>query len=266
MANIEVLVSDVLETFQMWRYWSYSAIIRLQQKHAMTSFKVLWEPTSTLFMASVLAIVWSMVLDIQNSYEYFLYLASGLLVWTLLSDLCRQGISSLRRNARNMTIRPLALGVYVAEDIALSFLSFMMSLPFILILVVFLGAGSMKGMAWLVIGLVLTLIAAFGFSLSFGIGAFFFGDLQQLVYAVMRLGFLVTPVIWEPERLGEYAHWVWLNPFFSFLDVCRRGILGQEMDYMSLSIASLIAIVLLLFGMVNLFFFNTTIRQRAFRF
>lgn len=217
-------------------------------------------------MATVLSIVWSKVLNVPSPKEYFLYLASGLLIWTLLSDLSRQGVASLRRNARNMTIRSLALSTYVAEDIAFCFMSFFMSLPFILLLVFTMGSAGVQGIAWLFVGLVLILVAAFGFSLSFGIGAFYLGDLQQLVYAVMRLGFLVTPVIWKPERLGEYADWVWINPFFGFLDVCRRGMLGQEMDYVSLSVATGVATLLLAVGLINLYLFSHGLRQRAFQY
>ena len=129
-----------------------------------------------------------------------------------------------------------------------------------------MGSLSVLGIAWLIVGLVLILLAAFGFSLSFGIGAFYMGDLQQLVYAVMRLGFLVTPIIWKPERLGEYANWIWINPFFGFLDVCRRGILGQDMDYMSLLVASSISLILLVAGLINLYLFSHGLRQRAFQY
>ena len=42
--------------------------------------------------------------------------------------------------------------------------------------------------------------------------------------------FLLTPVLWKPEMLGENVIWVYLNPFTYFVGILRNDITGMEFD------------------------------------
>ena len=41
---------------------------------------------------------------------------------------------------------------------------------------------------------------------------------------------LLTPVLWKPEMLGEYASLVYYNPFTYFIGIIRNDLIGLEFD------------------------------------
>jgi ABC-type polysaccharide/polyol phosphate export permease len=44
---------------------------------------------------------------------------------------------------------------------------------------------------------------------------------------IMRMMFLLTPVLWHPDRLPNRAALVDFNPFFYFLELIRTPLLGD---------------------------------------
>ena len=114
------------------------------------------------------------------------------------------------------------------------------------------------------VGLVLTSITALALCMTLGIVGYFFRDILQIIKAVMRLGFLITPIIWRPERLGEYEYLVWYNPFYSFIEFCRAPLMGQMPHTNSIIIVFSITAVLAILGLVVMSMSIHTVRLRAF--
>jgi len=80
----------------------------------------------------------------------------------------------------------------------------------------------------------------------------------------MRVAFLLTPIIWHVERLGEYQKYVYLNPFYNYLALCRDGLLKGGAGMIEIAVASGLSIVLLILGFIVLAKFKIKIRERAF--
>ena len=52
-----------------------------------------------------------------------------------------------------------------------------------------------------------------------------FRDVVQIVGALMQIAFFMTPVIWKPELLREWAVLMPLNPFYPLMEVVRAPLL-----------------------------------------
>ena len=57
-----------------------------------------------------------------------------------------------------------------------------------------------------------------------------FRDLGLLLSAIMSTGILLTPVLWDKERLGIYENYVYLNPFTSMVEVIRDPFMGTTVN------------------------------------
>jgi len=258
-------IKDIIMAFRLYRYWMFCAFIKLKLSHHKTSFSFFWEAVSVFFVSTVLSIVWTRVLEVESPLDYFFYVLTGLAIWSLLiSKLINKGVSSLSLRSKELqkSVRPVS--ILALEDITYSFLAFFSALPFVVAACVFFYGTNINFILLFVIGVVLTWLTAVGLCMTLGVLAFFVRDVLELVKAVMRLGFLVTPIIWRPSRLGEYEHLVWLNPFYSFVDICRAPLIGEWPHLNSLIIASCTSVVLLVLGFVTLAIFGNRIRVRAF--
>jgi len=154
--------------------------------------------------------------------------------------------------------------VLALEDITYSFLNYFTALPFILLLCMYEYGLDLISLLTLLLGLSLIWLTALGLCMTLGVLAFFFRDVLELVKAVMRLGFLVTPIIWVPSRLEGYEYLVWFNPFYSYIDLCRSALLGQTPHINSIFISLTLSVVLNLIGFVVLTSFGDNIRTKVF--
>jgi len=263
--SVKFAINDAAQSLALARFWLYSAFIKLQIEHKRTFFSMLWEPLTVFFVATTLSVVWSQILQIEDPAEYFFYILVGFSIWSLLiAKLVNRGMASLSNRSAELTVSARPILSLPLEDVAYSFLNFFTTAPFLLLLSFYYYGFSPVLIGVFFLGLLLTWITAMGLCLTLGVLAFFFRDIMQLIKAVMRLGFLVTPIIWKPERLGEYEAWVWLNPFYSFIDFCRAPLMGQMPHMKSVIIAVSLSVILSLLGFVVLSLAGNKIRQGVF--
>ena len=73
-----------------------------------------------------------------------------------------------------------------------------------------------------------------------------FRDLGLLLSAIMSTGILLTPILWDKERLGIYENYVYINPFTSMVEVIRDPFLGIPVN----PIAYLLLIIYFILGFI----------------
>ena len=263
--SIKVAINDLAQSARLTKYWLYSAFIRLQIEHKRTFLSVLWEPLTVFFVAAILSLVWSQILVVEDLFDYFFYILVGFSVWSLLiAKLINRAVASLSNRSFELTTSAKPICLLPLEEIAYSFLNFFTTAPFLLALSIYYYGFSFSAIGLFFLGLLLTWITALGLCLTLGVFAFFYRDVMQIIRAVMRLGFLVTPIIWKPERLGEYEKYVWFNPFYSYIDFCRAPLMGQAPHPNSVFIAFGLSISLILLGFIVLSMAGKGVRRRVF--
>jgi ABC-type polysaccharide/polyol phosphate export permease len=65
-----------------------------------------------------------------------------------------------------------------------------------------------------------------------------FRDIQPLINALIGVLFLVTPIIWRPEMLGDRKVIATMNPFTHYIAVIREPLLGNCPDTISLIVVA----------------------------
>ncbi len=70
-----------------------------------------------------------------------------------------------------------------------------------------------------------------------------FRDLNQVLAAVVSLGFLITPVIWTVDVLAERAYIATLNPITHLLELIRAPLLGSPPSMTAWYVAGALLIV-----------------------
>lgn len=213
---------NFIEGVRLWRYWSYRALVSYRIRFRGSRMGQLWPTLSLLTLILVIGSVWGVILGKQNLIEYFIYLACGYPIWTIISGTVEQGCRDV-----NVTIaggKPVITVIF--ERSVLAMLPFLYTLPIIVVAVVLYHQTTLPNL------LLFPLLSAIMVFWVFGLIAFLIAmistipDLKHVVLAVMRLAFLATPIIWEAERLGEYQKYIWLNPFYIPLESLRSSLIS----------------------------------------
>lgn len=253
-------------SIRLWRYTLYSALLKIKLRNANSKLGLLWEPISTFLVSAVLAVVWVKVLGVSDNEGYLMYVYFGMVVWAAIASSISNLCATLLKNSSKMVTKPVSMYSYIFEDMLLSFLPFLMSLPLIIVILFTVGSGvHLSNFPYLIFGIVNLLVAGFGFAISVGTLSFLVGDVRQLITSLMRLGFLITPVIWTADRLGSYEKYLILNPFYGYLHVIRQALIGGEVKLSYLLQSIVLTLVLVVVGFVMVASFSMKIQERALK-
>jgi ABC-type polysaccharide/polyol phosphate export permease len=69
-----------------------------------------------------------------------------------------------------------------------------------------------------------------------------FRDVPQIVVSVMQFAMFMTPVFWQPGRLGRAHAILVFNPFYHMLEAVRAPLLGVQPDAHTYSFLALMAV------------------------
>jgi len=261
------LVTEFRDISAIWKYIVYRAYIARKLAIRRSSFGFFFEPVMLLLSTFCIAIVWYKLFGKgaeQEFSDFFVYVLVSFCIWNLISSLVGGLTGSLVSRAKTITntTDPIMSGVLI--DLISHLIVFMFNIPVVLFVVFILTGVDFLGLLYLLYGIALILITGLGLGLILGIGCLFVGDLRAVVNSIMRVAFLLTPIVWHVERLGEYQPYIFLNPFYSYLAVCRDGILGGTVGTTELVMATCITILVLLLGLLTLACFKTKLRAKAF--
>jgi lipopolysaccharide transport system permease protein len=213
------------------RAWWFTATARTRERFARTILGSFWLGLSNMLSIAVLAVVYGTVFKVQDFNAYVVYLGTGLVTWNTIAAAVQSAPNLLRTNAgnlKNTNIHPI---FYSLEEWAFQAQTFFQSFGLIiLILSLFkhtlllhlLGAGLLP--------LVNLLLLIYWVPLLLCLLGAKYEDLFQLVPIVLQLMFLLSPILYKKEALGDLAWTANLNPFYRVLNHLRHALLEGEFE------------------------------------
>jgi lipopolysaccharide transport system permease protein len=161
---------------------------------------------------------------------YLPYLASGLIIWGLITAIVNDGTSAFIAAQSMIVHLPLPKVAYLVRVV---WRSLILSAHNILLLpIVIFIVGGETGWSILIwpVGLLVAVTALAGLALSLSVVASRFRDLPPIVSSVMTVAFYLSPVIWVKTPPGENvildAILDW-NPFYHLLQIARMPLIGE---------------------------------------
>jgi ABC-type polysaccharide/polyol phosphate export permease len=179
-------------------------------------------------MVLVFGILYGSLMDREIS-RHLPYVAAGLIVWILYSEILIQGCNALIRNGRLIQQMPLPYSVYVLRTTSQVFINFLHN-SIIIVAVFVIFPESFGASTWLIclLGLCLIIINGLTFSFIFSIVSLRFRDFPPVVSAVMRPMLFLTPIIWDASMFSDRAAFILINPFYHIIEIFRAPLLGQQ--------------------------------------
>jgi ABC-type polysaccharide/polyol phosphate export permease len=220
---------DLLRGISRRELWGRLGWLDVKRRYRRTTIGPFWTSiTLAIYVLSVGfvgAALWH-----QDIYEYLPFLASGMVVWMLVSSIAMESCSmfiagqALFRNIRfDYSILAYAL-------VWRNFLVLLHNLV-VYFLVVLVLKPSLLGPTILLalLGLALVIVNGVWVSLLLGLVCLRFRDVPPLVSSAIQISMLVTPLFWPADTLVGLKRIVFvdLNPLYHVLDVVRGPLMGR---------------------------------------
>ena len=202
-----------------YRYFVFSSIVNeFRTRFTRSLLGGFWMILHPLAQVAIYSVVLSAVLSsklpgIENRYAYAIYLMSGTLAWSLLSEVlgrCSNVFIDNGNLLKKMAFPKIALPIIVTGSALVSNV-----LVFVAIVIVFavLGHFPAPAVLWLPVLTLIALALAVGFGLTLGIINVVVRDVGQLITIVLQFWFWLTPVVYTATMLPvQYQDWLLMNP------------------------------------------------------
>jgi len=177
----------------------------------------------------MLAVVYGTVFRVSNFKEYTLYLGIGLATWNSIAASLTAAPYVFKNNSGKITNTPLHPVFYICEEWAFQTQSFAQSFGLIVLV---LGIIEPKILANLLTHGILPigemLILLYWLPALISVIAAKYEDFAQFVPIVIQLAFLISPILYKKESLGEWSWLTKLNPLYLCLEFVRASIIDAR--------------------------------------
>ena len=216
----ERAIADVVMGLRRWRLAAALAWLDIRNRYRGSVLGPFWLTLSTGVMLLGIGITYSTLFRL-SLVEYLPHLAVSLVVWNFISQMVTEATTSFVQSEAIIRQMPLPYTIHALRCMLRNLLIAAHNLP--LILLVFAACGTFPG--WEVLlaipGLMLIALNGFALALLLGMVCARFRDIGPIVGSVMQLFFFLTPIIWKPQLLGEWAVLLPFNPFYVILETVR---------------------------------------------
>jgi len=218
-------MKQMLLALWAYRFFIVSSIkTEFKTRFARSKIGGFWMVIHPLAQVLVYALILSQIMkaklpEVQTQYAYPIYILSGMLAWTLFSDILTRSLNVFINNAnllKKMAFPKLSLPL-IAIGIAL--INFMFFMLVMFVVFAFLGHLPYHALYWLPLLIGITLVLATGIGLFLGVLNVFIRDIGQIMEVVMQFWFWLTPIVYMTSIVPQKYHTLFmLNPMTGIVE------------------------------------------------
>jgi ABC-type polysaccharide/polyol phosphate export permease len=220
------VAADFGRTITNWHTWWLMASQDIKLRYRRSFIGPFWISAAMAVQVVGIGLLFAQIF-MQPLDSYLLYVASGFLVWGLLSAMVLESCTILIDAESHLRALRIPTPVLAAKMVSKHVMIFFHNLVVIGCVMVFLGLQPTLTIFWAIPGL--ALLAAIGYFLAIVMGPLClrFRDVTQVVATLIGIAFFITPIIWRPDQ-GRVDPWVvQANPLFHFIEVIRAPLMGE---------------------------------------
>jgi ABC-type polysaccharide/polyol phosphate export permease len=201
----------------------------LKVKYRGAFLGYLWSMLNPLAFMTIITFVFSRVVHKVDNYH--LYVLSGILMWTMASNVIVIGTHSIANSAS--LIRKIKMPIWVFPCVPLGAGAVNYVLALVPFFIVSIFSKNFPGFEILYLPLVLILFGIFicGVAITLSCLNVFFKDVGHVLEPLLTLTFYMTPIIYDSSKM-EMEPWARmllnLNPFSHFAEAFRSILLSDR--------------------------------------
>lgn len=259
-------IDDIVNGFRRHELWTALASEDIQQRYTRTGLGVFWIGISyALFILIYIVIFGQLAAD--NVAETACYISVGFLAWNFISGAITESLNVFIGNAHWIKAIKIQYSVFAFQAIGRLLFQFLFSFIITIGVLIYFRSGlhasiDVFDVSFSLLGASLLVFTAFWVNILLGIIALRFRDFVHFCNATLRIGFFVTPVLWEKGRLGEIGEILAkYNPFTYYIEIVRGPLLTGEFPTIAWIVVATFTVALVVVSIASLGIFQ---RKMAF--
>ena len=161
-------------------------------------------------------------------HDFIPWVATGIVFFGVISGIINEGCDTFVQAASILSQTSLPMFTFIWRTVFRNLINLAHNFVIILIVLVYFGYWRTMDPLAAFLGLVVLVVNAAWISMLAAIASARFRDVPQIVISVMQFAIFMTPVFWQPQRLGKAHPFLEFNPFYYMLEAVRAPLLGQQ--------------------------------------
>ena len=206
------------------------AYLDLSLKYRRTIIGNGWSVLTNLITVSIIALVWAAIFNLEIK-EYFPKLFIGYTTFYFLASFITGSTEILYGKYKGIILSlGVGLNIIILRHLIFLVLEYLLFIPVYILIILVLGNNISLSIFLLIPGLILIIINGYWLTFIFSLLSARFRDFALFISSIMGAAFLLTPILWDKERLGEYENFVYLNPLTSMIEAIRDPLMGEPVN------------------------------------
>jgi lipopolysaccharide transport system permease protein len=243
--------NDLIEGLLKSNIWLTLAWFEIKQRYKRSTLGPLWITLSTAIMIFAMGPLYSRLFGTELS-DYFLHLALGVITWQFVSTSINDSCTGFTNAEGYIKDFNLPFSIYILRILCRNLIIFFHNFIVILILIYIFQPELKLSYLYLLPNLLLLSINLFWITALVGIVCTRYRDFTPIVNSLVGVSFFLTPIMWKPNMLGEKAKFMYLNPFYNYIELVRNSIIDINHHNIPLIFSLSTALLGILF--INWFF------------
>ena len=216
-----------------------------------------WNIIHPLIVISIYTLIFSQLLGVRShqtetssGWTYAAFLCAGLIPWNFFTELMLKATNSFAEYSH--LIRKIRFPLLVIPcSLAMSAsVSFLISVLIYLVFLALIGQTFSNHIFLLPVIFLIQIVFTLGLALVTSVLNTFFRDVQQVLGVGLQLLFWGTPIIYSMNQVPTKYAWILeLNPMTHCVGLYRSAFLGLPIDFRSLAIFTVTALVWFFLGL-----------------
>jgi lipopolysaccharide transport system permease protein len=216
---------DIAGGLKLWRLGLTLGWLDIKLRYRGSILGPFWLTISTAVWIGAMGVLYS-VLFHMDLHGYLPFLALSLVLWTSLSGLITDACNTFLQSEAMIRSMRMPYFVHAVRVVVRTVISLAHNVPVVVAVFALFGIWPGAMALWSLPGLALWLVNGFAACLALGTLCARFRDIPPIVASVMQIGFFITPIMWQPQQLGQHGWWLKFNPFNDLLEIVRQPLLG----------------------------------------
>ncbi len=253
-------VDDFRSGLQRYELWFYLSWQEVRQRYRRSALGPLWITMSMAIFIAFIGPLYSKLFN-QTLNDYLLGLSLGFIVWNFISATINDFSQTFISSEQFIRQIKLPFSIYIYKTVLRNLIIFAHN--FIVIIPVYMLFPSKFPSQWFFffVGLFVLILNLIWIGVFISVICTRFRDLNQLLANLMQISFFLTPIIWQPNALGEKVWILKYNIFYHLIELVRSPLVNSS----SFSYHLVTSMAILVLGLVmSIFFYGKYINRISY--
>jgi len=176
-------------------------------------------------------------------HDFIPFVASGIVFFGVISGVINEGCETFVNASGMLSQTSLPMFTFVWRTVLRNLINLGHNLVIIVAVIVYFGFWRTLNLPVAVLGFLMLLVNASWVGMLVAIASARFRDIPQIVASVMQFALFMTPVWWQPARLGKAHPFLQFNPFYHMLEGVRAPLLNEHAAPHTYTILTVMAVL-----------------------